>query len=261
MLAALSACQEEPQPAAVEASPVTPPPPEPAPAPAPPPAQAVKVSEDSDLYQFDYAYPAEAAAIPGLRALLDSGLAEARSKIATEAREGHAAAKRDGFPFNPFFSSHDWKVVTELPGWISLSSLVSEYTGGAHPNSWFDAILWDKSAERRIMAVDMFVSKQALSAAIRPQFCRQIDAQRRTRRGEGPPPGGEDMFWDCLDPVDYVLIPGSSDRQHFDRIGILVPPYEAGPYAEGPYEATVAVTPAVMKALKPQYRSAFAPGR
>jgi hypothetical protein len=69
------------------------------------------------------------------------------------------------------------------------------------------------------------------------------------------------MFSECIDPTDSTIILGSSNRQGFDRIGVLVAPYEAGPYAEGTYEVTVPVTRAVMDAVKPVYRSAFAPAR
>ena len=260
-LALLAACDKpapeaDAAPEAVESvAPVAPPAP-----PSPPPAEALSLKESNELYEFAYAYPAEAAAIPALKALLDADLAEARAKIATQAREGRDMAKDEGFPFHPWSSTHDWRLVTAIPGWVSLSALVGEYTGGAHPNYWFDGLLWDEAAEKRRAAVDLFVSKEALSAAIRPAFCRQIDAQRAKKRGE-PVKAGSDYTYDlCLDPVDYVVILGSSDGKAFNRIGILVPPYEAGPYAEGDYEATVPVTPAVLKAVKPDYRRFFASG-
>jgi hypothetical protein len=57
------------------------------------------------------------------------------------------------------------------------------------------------------------------------------------------------------------MILGSGDRQHFTRIGILIGPYEAGPYAEGDYEITLPVTPEVLAAVKPEYRADFAAAR
>ena len=55
------------------------------------------------------------------------------------------------------------------------------------------------------------------------------------------------------------MILGSSDRKRFNRIGLLVGPYAAGPYAEGSYDITLPVTPAVLKAVKPEFRAAFGP--
>jgi len=53
---------------------------------------------------------------------------------------------------------------------------------------------------------------------------------------------------------------GSSDRKAFNRIGLLAAPYVAGSYAEGTYEVTLPVTPAVLQAVKPEYKAAFALG-
>lgn len=231
-----------------------------APSPAAPTA-ARKVSEASDLYSFDYGYPAAAAGIPSLKAMLDADLDKQKDELAAEAKTEQAEAARNGFPYRAHSRGFDWQVVTETPGWLSLSSMVSTYTGGAHPNYWFDTILWDKAANERRDPKDMFVSKEALAKAIQPEFCRQIDRQRTKKRGEPVKRDGDDPFAKCLDPSDYVVILGSSNGRAFDRIGVLVPPYEAGPYAEGDYEATVPVTPAILAAVKPEFRSSFALAR
>ncbi len=51
---------------------------------------------------------------------------------------------------------------------------------------------------------------------------------------------------------------GSSNRQAINRIGLIADQYVAGSYAEGPYEITLPVTPAVIAAVKPGNRAAFA---
>ena len=73
--------------------------------------------------------------------------------------------------------------------------------------------------------------------------------------------GSDDPFSDCIDPTDSTIILGSSNGKAFDRIGVLVAPYEAGPYAEGEYEVTLPVNDAVMAAVKPDYRATFVKGR
>jgi hypothetical protein len=155
----------------------------------------------------------------------------------------------------------DWKVVTDLPNWLSMSTIVSTFEGGAHPNYVYDAILWDKTANLQREALDLFTSKKALSAAIGQAFCDAIDRQRTKKRGEPIVRESGDMFTNCLDPLDYTIILGSAGRRGFDRIGILVPPYEAGPYAEGGYEVTLPVTAKVLALVKPEYRASFVVGR
>ena len=226
-----------------------------------PMASARTVKEESELYEFAYVYPAAAAAIPALKTQLDADLDKQKAELVADATKARQDAKKDGYPYRTYSRGYDWKVVTDTPGWLSLSSMVSTYTGGAHPNYWFDTILWDKQAGQRREPKDMFVSKEALAKAIQPEFCRQIDQQRAKKRGEPVKRGSDDFFSDCLDPTAYVVILGSSNGKAFDRIGILVPPYEAGPYAEGDYEATIPVTAAILETLKPEFRSSFVAAR
>lgn len=229
--------------------------------PAAPPAQARKVEVQNALIQFDYAYPAEAAAIPALKGLLDADLDKRQREITAEAQEGRAEAKQSGYDFNPYGHSTDWTVVTDLPGWLSLTAQRWEFTGGAHGNPWTEALLWDKAASARRKTEDLFVSKAALSSAIRLPFCDLLDKERARRREAPVNRDSGDMFDECIDPLESTVILGSADKQHFTRIGVQVDPYAAGPYAEGGYEVTLPVTPAVLRAVKPEYRALFAAGR
>ncbi|WP_225008488.1 DUF4163 domain-containing protein [Novosphingobium percolationis] len=230
------------------------------PAPAAPKAAAVKVSEKNDLYEFSYAYPAQAAAIPALKAQFDADMARQKADIAKDASDGKKDAKDNDYPFNPYFHSTEWKVVTDLPGWLSLSTLLGLYTGGAHPNYAFDALLWDKAANRRVDALALFTSKAALAQAVTKPFCAALAKGRLKKRGEVWQGDGISDFEQCIDPLDQTVILGSAGRQGFDRIGFLIAPYNAGPYAEGSYEVTLPVTPAVLAAVKPEYRAAFVGG-
>jgi len=225
------------------------------------PAAARSESVSNDLYEFEYSYPAVAAAIPDLRKWLDGDLEKQRRELIGNAQEQLETSKKEGFPFNPLGSWTAWKVVADLSGWLSLSADVGSYEGGAHPNHGFSALLWDRQANLRREAKDLFASPAALSGAIRRDFCRAIDKEREKRRGEPIDPNSGNEFDTCIDPAASTVILGSLNGKAFDRIGILVAPYEAGPYAEGDYEVTLPVNDAVLAAVKPEYRSAFAKGR
>jgi len=220
----------------------------------PTPVTARDESVTTDSYSFSYSYPAAAASIPGVRAILEKDLAARRAELSGWAAEGRQASKDNEFPFNPYDYGKGWEVVTDLPGWLSLSAGYNTYTGGAHPNRGYEALLWDKRAGRRIEPTGLFRSKQAFIDAVRKPFCAALDKERAERRG-GETYG---LFGDCIDPTSTVIILGSSNRRTFDRIGFLIAPYIAGPYAEGDYEVTLPVTPAVLAAVKPQYRESFA---
>lgn len=214
----------------------------------------------NDLYEFDYSYPDATGAIPGLKAELDKQLDQQRAELIGSAKDDRAEAKKNDFPYHAHSYQEDWKVVASLPGWLSISSEFYTYSGGAHGMSGSDTLLWDRHAETVRKPVDLFVSKEALSKALRTPFCAALDKERVKRRG-GPIDKSDEMFSECIDPLDQVVILGSTNGQTFDRIGVLVPPYNAGPYAEGSYEITLPVTGAVMAALKPQYRASFSLGK
>lgn len=219
-----------------------------------------KVRISNDFFEFDYSYPAAAGGIAGLKTWLDADMAKQQSQLAKDARVAAKEAKSDNFPFRPWAIGVEWKVVTDLPGWLSLSATLYQDSGGAHPNHGYAALLWDKAAGQRRKAEDLFTSKAALSAAIRENFCALLDKERAQRRGE---PVVRSAEWpnDCIDPAGSTVILGSADKQHFTRIGILVGPYEAGSYAEGDYEITLPVDAKVLAAVRPEYRTAFAPGK
>lgn len=224
----------------------------------PRPAEARAEKIENDLIDFEYAYPAAAAAIPALRQQLDAELAKQKAALVASAKEERAAAKDDGRDYHPLGHWQEWQVVANLPSWLSLSAQVGTYEGGAHPNSHFETLLWDKTAGRDREPLALF-DKPALEAAIRDKFCAALDRERVKRRGQ--PVKRDQMFGECIDPLEEVVILGSANGQAFDRIGVLIAPYEAGPYAEGSYEVTLPVTDAVFSAVKPPYRQFFAKGR
>ncbi|MBC2663960.1 DUF3298 and DUF4163 domain-containing protein [Novosphingobium flavum] len=220
-----------------------------------PPARAVK--EDNALYSFSYTYPAAAGTIPGLRASLDADLATRLAKLQKDARTDAAEAKAGGFPYRKYDWTQSWLVVSNLPGWLSLSATYYSYTGGAHGMTWAGSMLWDRRAARARSPLDLFVSRVALAKAIRAPFCDELDRQRAKKRGHAVTRTAADDFDACIDPTAQTVILGSRGGQGFDRLGILVAPYSAGPYAEGTYEVTVPVTPAVLAAVKPAFRASF----
>lgn len=255
-LALLAACSAEKAPAPAPSMEASAQPPAPTAPPAQIPVTAREVHEKNDLYEFDYSYPATAGTIPDLKALLDGELEKARRELKAEATEGQKLAQEGGYPFNPYSHSVEWKVVTDLPAWLSMSTLVGFYSGGAHPNYVYDTILWDRIAGKRRAPIDLFTSKAALTDSIRTPFCKELDRQRARKR-EGQNMGDIAEFSECIDPAEQTVILGSSNGKAFDRIGILISPYAAGPYAEGDYEVTVPVTPKVLAAVRPEYRAAF----
>lgn len=225
--------------------------------------EAVDISEETDDYSFEFSYPAQAGAIPGLKSMLDVRLDEQRSALKANAAEAKADAAANDFPFNGFYYSEGWQVVADLPRFLSLSSTIGTYSGGAHGNSNFDSLVWDREAGKALEPEDVFTSMGALDNAIGKPLCKALNRERTKRRGEtyGENADGDGMFDDCLSPEAANILLGSSNGKTFDRVGFRFAPYVAGAYAEGSYEVTLPVDAAMLKAVKPEYREAFAAKR
>lgn len=224
---------------------------------APPTPSRFEDKTDDGSFHFRYVWPAEVSAAPALAARLEGE----RDKALTELRSDWRAAQADAPPDckscrgRSYFKT--WQVVTDLPRFLSLSATLDTYSGGAHGMQTFDALVWDRQRSRAEQPIAMFRSAEAVDRAIRDAFCDALDVQRAKKRGKTAM-RDDTMFNDCIAPVaNGTLILGSDSGQAFDRIGFLIPPYNAGPYAEGSYEVTLKVTPALLDAVRDEYRRAF----
>ncbi|WP_294260146.1 DUF4163 domain-containing protein [uncultured Sphingomonas sp.] len=238
---------------AVALTPVATPSPAPSPVPA---AKPSKTAVKNANYSFEFAYPAQAAAIPALAKWFEGHRAALIAELDKDTAAFRKEAADGDFEFRPYESTHEWKVVTDTPRFLSLSAETWVYTGGAHGSPGYDALVWDKAAGQRLKPTDVFASADAIQRAIGAPFCAAIDKEREKRRG-APVVRSDDSFDACPKAADATLILGSTDRQKINRIGLLVGPYVAGPYAEGTFEVTLPVTDALLAAVKPAYQDAF----
>ena len=206
--------------------------------------------------RFGYSWPAEVSVIPALAAtfaaerdrLLAEQKADFKGALADFAGESCGGCKMREF-------QKGWEVVADLPRFLSLSSSSYEYAGGAHGNHWPGALVWDREANKALDPKAMFRSEAALQEALGAPWCKALAAEKRKRLGEDY---ADDGFFPCPPVKDLAVLVGSADSKAFDRVGLIAAPYVAGSYAEGEYEVTLPVTPAVLAAVKPEYKAAFA---
>lgn len=218
---------------------------------------ARSVAEETDDFLFEYSYPAEAGRIVELASLLDIQLEQRREELASESATARREARQNGFPYNKHSYTAEWKVVADLPGWVSLSADVATYTGGAHGNYTVESMVWDKENERSMNALALFTSPAALEEAFGDRFCNALDRQRAERREELVPEESDNQFDQCPGIEELEILVGSSNGRTFNRLTVYAGPYVAGPYAEGAYEVDLNVDRAILAAVKPEYREAF----
>jgi hypothetical protein len=221
------------------------------------PAGANEVKETNDLYSFSYSWPAAAGNIPPLAQRLEGELEASKKELIANADKGKDESESNGFPYNPHYFSEKWKVVANLPHWLSLTGDFSTYTGGAHGNYGRETIVWDKKVGRGFPAIEMFASPRALSDALGDKLCAALDRERAKRRKGEPKGEGVSEFDKCVGVDEATVLVGSSNGKTFNRIGVWFGPYVAGPYAEGAYELNFGVDKAILEAVKPAYKAAF----
>jgi len=221
------------------------------------PSGANEVKETNDLYSFTYSWPEAAGNIPALAQRLESQLEKSKQDLIANANKGKEESEGNGFPYNPHYFSEKWRVVANLPQWLSLSGEFSTYTGGAHGMYGMESLVWDKKVGRGFPASGMFTSPKALNDALGSKLCKALDAERAKRRKGQPKGEGLAEFDKCVGVDEATVLVGSTNGKTFNRIGVWFGPYVAGPYAEGAYELNFGVDKAIIETVKPAYRAAF----
>jgi len=228
------------------------------PAPVTGPAGGYSRSITNDMLEFTYEWPAAAEQEPVLSALLHQRLDEAFTTATRYANEDKASRGGE-VPFNVHLYGEGWEVAGETGQLMSLTSAVSTYTGGAHGNMHFGAILWDKGADHAL-DMDSALGGDGLRA-LSPRYCDALDAEREARRGEPVRRGPDELFGDCPDIGEQVVAPvDADDNGRFDTLRVLLPPYAAGPYVEGDYVIDVRLGADDIARIDARYRPSFEVG-
>jgi len=219
-------------------------------------AKPVKVEHDSGALQFSYEWPSEAAAIPALDRKFRADLVKAYDEALANGRDDqklYRAQQREGAQDS---YSMAWTSAGETSRLLSLQNELSTFTGGAHPNTSYDALIWDRKLNRQTSMEALFGGALTLSAVTRETYCKALDEERMKRRE------GEKLdlpeFNACPKYSDLAIAPVDTNKNgRFDAIDFVASPYVVGPYVEGEYAITVPVTPRLIAALKPEFRSSF----
>ncbi|MBD59477.1 MAG: hypothetical protein CL808_05075 [Citromicrobium sp.] len=216
---------------------------------------AREISEETDLYAFSFSYPETLGAIPALKDRLDEQANREEADLQRAARDASREAREEGFPYNRFMVTIEWRLAGKTEDWLSLVENGATYFGGAHGNYGLSSVLWNVGSQRLLEPIMLFESEEALAEALGTRFCDALDAQRMARRG-GELGDSDDMFDRCpgLEELELVLL---SNGEKFDRLMLYAAPYVAGPYAEGDYQVELSVDDAIRGAVKARYREDF----
>lgn len=130
-------------------------------------------------------------------------------------------------------------VSAETPKLLSLKRVDFDYSGGAHPNTLVDGLLWDKALKRRVGVADLF-GKGADLTALDQALCTALNTARRARVPDGSSVmiGGKDFSCPRAADTPFVLTAGGAPGKA-SGLTFLVGPGQIGPYVEGAYEVNL----------------------
>jgi hypothetical protein len=218
----------------------------------------VTIASKDTLLEFDYSWPAEAAAIPALDRRFRADSATQKREALDTARADREARDEMGSDWNGHFLSAKWTTAGQSTRLLSLEGETGTYTGGAHPNSGTTALLWDRKLDRKTDIDALLIRAGHWTGAIRQPFCTLLDRERAKRRGE--PVQRDDMFGICPPYTNLIVVLEDENRNgRFDHVRVTADAYVAGPYVEGKYVIPLPITATMITRLKPEYRPCFEP--
>lgn len=181
--------------------------------------------------------------------------AEAEQQLAADRLEAAEAQRLSGASASRWRKA-EGRVGADTPALLAIWASEGSFTGGAHANLLYRIVWWDKRAGKTLALDDLLANPAAALAALQGAFCAALDEERaRKRQGR---PVDLPSFSECPDLARQVLVPMSVGAgPEIALFSVKLPPYEAGPYAEGSYEITVPVTAGWIAHLNPEWRDAF----
>jgi hypothetical protein len=218
-------------------------------------ARPAKIERKSTALEFTYEWPSEAAGVQALEHQFRSEAEKDYREALDIARDNQSAARDQKRDYNPEFYSKQWTTAGQTPRLLSLQSGLGTFTGGAHPNANYGALLWDRQLNGQISIARLFLHADAFSALTRVRYCAALNAERLERR-EGEKLGGP--FDQCPRFSDLAIAPVDKNKNgRFDTLEFVASPYVAGPYVEAEYEISLPITTHLIAAIRPEYRNSF----
>lgn len=153
----------------------------------------------------------------------------------------------DYFPNgNPFAFERRYTPVSTAGRYVGVLRTEYTFTGGAHPNTVVDTILWDGTAGKRISVRPFFAetadngpTMTALAGLIRTA----VATEKKARGGDVAADPSQDEWLKAIEPSLLKLGPlvpaPSTEPGKSGGLEVHFSPYAVGSYAEGLYTVTI----------------------
>lgn len=140
---------------------------------------------------------------------------------------------------NPYEKTIRYTPGGETGKLFSLARTDFEFTGGAHPNTSFSAVLWDKAMKKRLGFADLFRPGADLSK-LDQALCRAANAAKQARSPGSEQASLDGQMWTCPKAVatPFILAAGKTPGKA-GGVTFLIGAYQIGPYVDGAYWVTI----------------------
>jgi hypothetical protein len=179
-------------------------------------------------------------------ALAADCLAEGKKWIGKNAADADASRKQDPVLFRNGGWSYERKyTVRSVVDGRYVSVVRSDYmdTGGAHPNSDVDTILWDATARKRISIRPFFNETTDNGPTMKAMLKGVIASLNIEKKKRDTTETATAEWYKGLEPkllkIGAVTLAPSTEADKSSGLTFHYPPYAVGPYAEGEYVAFV----------------------
>ena len=179
-------------------------------------------------------------------ALSGDCLAEGKRWIDKNAADAAASRKQDPVLFrNGGWSFERKYAVRSVVDGRYISIVRSDYmnTGGAHPNSDVETILWDATAKKRISIRPFFTETADNGPTMKAMLKGVIASLNIEKKKRDAAETATAEWYKGLEPkllkIGAVTLAPSTEAGKSSGLTFHFPPYAVGPYAEGEYVAFV----------------------
>lgn len=220
-------------------------------------------TENNKIYTLKLHVPASAMAIAPLKNDIFSRFKSESDDIKSSAAEEF---KDDPVNSRPCELDHTWRVTFENSAVLSLSNEVYSDGGGAHPNGAFEAIVWDKIAQKEVPISALFAPGQsgaALKAISDNASKNWVKILVKRSADSGEPITASDAAGQVADGIapdaDHLktyALTYAAGQAHANGIVLLYGAGEVWAHAIGDFRVPVSAT-VFAKYLAPQWKPVF----
>ncbi|NBB51077.1 DUF3298 domain-containing protein [Rhizobium sp. CRIBSB] len=217
-------------------------------------AAPMDFSQKTEFATVALTLPEAVKAQPDLHARLYSDEVRKLRQFVEGAQSDRTEAGGEGLP--AYEKTVTVTTALETGRLLSLKRTDFDFSGGAHPNTLFTSVLWDKALKQQLTPLRLFRTGADMSS-LDNALCAAINAAKRARVPDSDTVvlGGKDWACPLAMETPFVLAPGNLGGKAGGLV-FLIGAYQVGPYAEGAYE--ISVPQAVFRSLlAPAYADEF----